>query len=281
MGYFKVSPVKTCAAGGAKADTWYVKETTGVGSYLFEGSEKALLVDTCNGFRDIRKTISGLTDKPLTVVNSHGHSDHAGGNNQYQEVLIHPADLYMTETLWQKNQRDTMYGYIKKRYPILSPFLNRMERKRPYINDTKYITLEDGAVFDLGGRTLNVIHCPGHSPGSIILTDERTKTLYAGDAINNGMFLFFESTPPLAEYAAGLREIAKLSGFDEIRGSHSEKALPFSFISYYADFLDRVTMEKSRATSFPNGDSVVYEYKEDGKAIGLKSVAVYFTKDLV
>jgi glyoxylase-like metal-dependent hydrolase (beta-lactamase superfamily II) len=273
MAYFKIFPIG--------ANPWYIKDTTGVGSYLFEGGEKALLLDTCNGFRDIRKTVGKLTDKPLTVVNSHGHSDHAGGNNQFQEVYIHPADLFMTEASWQKNQRDTMYGYVKKRLPLLSPFLNRMERNRPCIYDAKHIAIEGGAAFDLGGRTLPVTHCPGHSPGSIILADEQTKTLYVGDAINSGMFLFFEGSPKLAEYAVRLREIAKLDGFDEIRGSHSEDPLPFSFIGYYADFLDRVTMEKSKATGFPNEGNVVYGYKEDGRSIGIKSVAVYFTKDQV
>jgi len=60
--YYKVFPAGDSA--------WLIREKLGVGAFLFEGEEKALLLDTCNGFRDIRKTIGKLSQKPLTVLNS-------------------------------------------------------------------------------------------------------------------------------------------------------------------------------------------------------------------
>ena len=91
--------------------------------------------------------------------------------------------------------------------------------------------------------------------------------------------MFFENAPALSVYSAQLRELAHRHSFSEIRVSHSEKPLPFSFIAYYADFLERVTWEKSTATDFPNHGKTVYEYKEDGAVFGLPSIAVYFCKE--
>jgi glyoxylase-like metal-dependent hydrolase (beta-lactamase superfamily II) len=273
MGYFKVFPID--------GRTWYIKEPLGVGSFLFEGAEKALLFDTCNGFRDIRSTVSKLIRKPLTVVNSHGHADHAGGNRQFEEVYIHAEDMNMTGVEFQKGQRDRLSRYVKAHYPLLQPALWWLENHRPHTYDTKYRTVEDGYVFDLGGRSLKIFHCPGHSPGSIMLTDEQTGTLYAGDAVNYGLFLFFDDSPALNAYAAQLRRLTALTGFDEIRISHSENPLPFGFIMYYADFLERVSLGKSELTDIPNGDRPVYKYAESDNPFGLKEVAVHFTEDLL
>jgi glyoxylase-like metal-dependent hydrolase (beta-lactamase superfamily II) len=273
MGYFKVFAIDS--------KTWYIREPLGVGSFLFEGDERALLLDTCNGFRDIRPTIGKLTSKPLTVVNSHGHADHAGGNVQFPEIYIHSADADMLAPAFQKSQRDLLFGYAKTHYPFLRPLLFWIERSKHTTLDTKARFAEDGHVFDLGERTLKVIHCPGHTPGSIILTDEWTKTLYVGDAVNPGLFLFFEDSPKLKDYAAQLRRLAIQHGYDFIRISHSKRPLPFSFIAYYADFLERATSGNSVVTDIPNSAGDVYKYSEDGKAFGLKEIAVHYTKDLL
>lgn len=61
-------------------------------SQLIIGKEKALLIDTGmpkEGFADYVKSITSL---PVMVVNSHGHFDHTGNNNQFDEIHIHPAD---------------------------------------------------------------------------------------------------------------------------------------------------------------------------------------------
>ncbi len=47
--------------------------------WLVEGREKALLVDTGLGLGDLRGEVEALTDKPVVVVNTHGHGDHSGG----------------------------------------------------------------------------------------------------------------------------------------------------------------------------------------------------------
>ncbi|MDR1271983.1 MAG: MBL fold metallo-hydrolase [Clostridiales Family XIII bacterium] len=271
MGYFKTHKIDD--------DSWYIMEMLGVGVYLFLGEDRALLSDTGNGYMDIRKPISKITDKPLTVMNTHGHADHAGGNTQFREVYIHPADLPMLDPAFQQEQKDLLFGYVRKNKPILTPalhFLNtrKFERFEPSVK-----TFEDCHRFDLGGRVIEAIHFPGHSPGSVILADRSAGTLYAGDAINQGMFLFFTYSPTLSEYASALRKLAQLEGFERIRISHGTMEFPFGFIEYYADFLERATLEKSALTDIPNGDRPVLKYAEPGERYGVPEISVHFAKE--
>jgi glyoxylase-like metal-dependent hydrolase (beta-lactamase superfamily II) len=49
--------------------------------------------------------------------------------------------------------------------------------------------LDDGDVVDLGDRAFEVLHLPGHSPGSIGLWDAASGVLFAGDALYDGPLL--------------------------------------------------------------------------------------------
>lgn len=273
MGYFKVYPI-------AKK-TWYIKEPLGVGSFLFEGDDAALLLDTCNGFRDIRKTVGRLCPKPLTVLNSHGHADHAGGNDQFREVYIHAADLPMLTPEYLQSQRNRLFGYVKQHYPLVRPLLWWLGHAKHERFPTQIKTCADGHRFDLGGRVLTAIHCPGHSPGSLVLTDACSQTLYAADAVNPGLFLFFEDSPTLTDYAREIRKLSAVTGLTQLRISHSAEPLPFRFISWYADFLERAGLEQSQLTNIPNGDNPVYKYTENGKDFNLTEITVHFTKNQI
>jgi glyoxylase-like metal-dependent hydrolase (beta-lactamase superfamily II) len=271
MGYFKTYKIDDGA--------YYLMERFGVGSYLFIGDDRALLSDTGNGYRDIRKPVAKITGKPLIVMNTHGHTDHAGGDTQFKEIYIRPEDAPMLDPAWQKGQSDLLFSYVKSHYPFLIPVLlfyrlGRFETYEPVVK-----TIGDDHRFDLGGRTIETIHFPGHSPGSVILADKRTRTLYAGDAVNHGLFLFFPDSPTLRGYAAALRKLARLEGFDLIRISHGTTVFPFDFIEYYADFLERATLEKSAGTDIPNGNRPVLKYSEPGEQYGVPEIAVHFTKE--
>jgi len=55
-------------------------------SYLIEGQTKALLFDTGNGIGDIHALVKRLSKKPITVLNSHSHFDHVGGNHAFKRI---------------------------------------------------------------------------------------------------------------------------------------------------------------------------------------------------
>ena len=63
-----------------------------VKSFLVLGTDRAALIDTGMGVADIAAVVRSLTDLPVTVINSHAHWDHIGGNELFDEIWIHEAE---------------------------------------------------------------------------------------------------------------------------------------------------------------------------------------------
>ena len=61
--------------------------------YRVVGEQKALVIDTMNGYEDVQAVVKSVTALPLTVVNTHGHCDHIHGDIYFDEVFMHPADM--------------------------------------------------------------------------------------------------------------------------------------------------------------------------------------------
>src|SRR5688572_26325138 len=61
-------------------------------SYLILGSRRALLFDTGLGIGKISRIVSKLTSLPVTVLNSHTHFDHVGGNTEFDRLLAMDTD---------------------------------------------------------------------------------------------------------------------------------------------------------------------------------------------
>lgn len=140
-------------------------------SYLVVGGEKALLIDTGFGLGSLKKIVDGLTALPVILVNTHGHPDHGGGNAEFGRPLLHPADheLYARACSFEARLEEATEWGIEDAAEKLLP------------TPPAPLPMEDGYVFDLGGRRLTVIHTPGHSMGSVCILDEQTGYLFTGD----------------------------------------------------------------------------------------------------
>ena len=77
---------------------WLMDEGHEATGYLVIGSEKACVIDTMNGYNDLYRAVRKITDKPVTVVNTHGHPDHIFGNMYFEEAYIHPADAELARS---------------------------------------------------------------------------------------------------------------------------------------------------------------------------------------
>lgn len=137
--------------------------------YLILDDVKAV-VDTGIGMDD--RIINKIRERtPLEeislVINTHAHVDHCGGNDFFKdaEVLVHFRDA-------EEMTRGRLYGtcYLRgKKIPC------RVDRK-----------LAEGDTLELGKYSLKVLHTPGHTPGSICLLDDESKTLFSGDTLFPG-----------------------------------------------------------------------------------------------
>lgn len=139
-------------------------------TYLLLGSRRALLFDSGSGTRNIRPIVERLTSLPVTVMPSHLHYDHLGGIRAFSSVAM--IDLPQT-------RRDVRHGVFR---PSRYEFLGFSDGRRPpAFHVTQW--LKPGARIDLGGRTLEVIHTPGHTATSAALFDPAAHQLFSGDFV--------------------------------------------------------------------------------------------------
>jgi glyoxylase-like metal-dependent hydrolase (beta-lactamase superfamily II) len=139
-------------------------------AYLLLGTKHALLFDSGSGTRDISHVVARLTRLPVTVVPSHLHYDHLGGIAPFSSVamLDIPAMRAIVRDGRLEVGRYDYLGFIDGRRP-------------PLVRVTEWI--KPGGVIDLGGRTVTLLHTPGHNLRSISLFDPARRQLFAGDFI--------------------------------------------------------------------------------------------------
>jgi glyoxylase-like metal-dependent hydrolase (beta-lactamase superfamily II) len=190
--------------------------------YLIEGNEQALLIDSLIGVGNLRAFCRELTDMPITLVNTHGHIDHTGGNFDFDSCYIHPLDiplLYETEPL----RVEYVKNGIQKSGKTLVLLDNDFTNAKPM----KTFPVHEGYTFDLGGRTIEVLTVPGHTAGTIVLLDRRNRIVFSGDACNSNTLLFLPHSTPVEEYRLSLLHFKQFQPyFDVLWGGHGLRAVP-------------------------------------------------------
>lgn len=177
-------------------------------SYLIEGQERALLFDTGNGMGDIKAITDQLVDKPLLVLNSHTHFDHVGGNYQFSQVLSLDSDFSIHNSKGRQDADTAMEVSDDALCHGLPADLKPEDhRLRPYaITDW----VADGDTVDLGGRILEIIHLPGHTPDAIVLIDREAGYLWTGDNFYEGPIWLYSPETDLALYRESLAKMVAL-----------------------------------------------------------------------
>ena len=127
--------------------------------YLVEGNKKAVLIDAGTNIRDLDEIVASITDKPVMLVVTHVHPDHTGSAIDYfPQLYLNPADTV--------------------NIPRFMP---------EYRGEVRY--LNDGEILDLGGRALEVVFTPGHTPGSTTFIDKDAGYGFSGDSFGSGNLL--------------------------------------------------------------------------------------------
>ncbi len=145
--------------------------------YLLLGSHTALLLDTGCGLSPLKPIIDGLIgERQLLVFNTHYHWDHPLGNVEFEEVYIHEKEVDIVSKPYDVSYFKDSPNEIVKIYAEQNFLIPPAKRIK---------ALKDGDLFDLGGIEVKVIHCPGHSPGSICLLTS-TGELFTSDVAYYG-----------------------------------------------------------------------------------------------
>ena len=181
-------------------------EATG---YLVLGAEKAVVIDTMNGYENVKQVAEHFTDLPLMVVNTHGHPDHVYGNIYFDKAYMNPADEHVVA----KYCADPRFVEATTQMGLRMP---------------PFEAIGEGDVIDLGGLKLEVYDLPGHTPGGIALLDRQDRILFVGDSIIEQTWMQLEESLSMEAFLKGLDRIQELrSAFDYIltgHGRHLEDA---------------------------------------------------------
>lgn len=180
-----------------------------VKSYLVEGDQRALLLDTGTGADDMRSLVESLTDKPVFLVNSHAHWDHIGCNLQFDERWIHEAEADAATLV--KGVGNGRLRHVFAPEGLTGPLPEGFDVETFVIPPALPTgIMKDGHRFDLGGRVLEVLHCPGHSPGGIALLDRANGALFSTDVAYGGALYVYDPAN-LPTYQASLQRLADLA----------------------------------------------------------------------
>ncbi len=200
--------VRHVGDGVTLIDEPFIKEFFRCNVWHVRGSDRDMLVDSGMGVLSLRRHIPLVSEKPLVAVASHTHFDHIGGHWEFPERLAHPAEADIltspdrVNTLAQGCVEDTIFDQLPPEPYSSATYVPRAAPATRLI--------EDGDVIDLGNRTFQVIHTPGHSPGGIALFEAETGILISGDIVYDGPLLDdLPGSDPLA-YARSLERLLAL-----------------------------------------------------------------------
>lgn len=197
-----------------------IKSKTGELLYLAEGTGRAALIDTCAGVGRLKDFVSELTEKPLTVLLTHGHVDHAMGAPEFETVYMNLKDVPLYQRQCSLEERK---GYLAAGLGdafTQIPEDAYVQPKKDYV----FRELTDGMEFDLGGLHIDAYEFPGHTKGSMVFLFREMRILVLGDACNNSTFLFDRDACPLDEYVKALEKLrGRLAGkYDRVFLSHHD-----------------------------------------------------------
>ncbi len=197
--------------------------------YILEGKDRALLIDAGTDIKDLKKIVQGITNKPITLVATHVHGDHTGASIKYfDEIFINAADMV--------NVPSSMPDFKGK---------------------ISYLT--DGEIIDLGGREIEVIFTPGHTPGSTTFIDKTAGYGFSGDAFGSGNLLLFTNFSTLKLTCQRMAEYMQKNNISKLYPGHYQ--------SDNLETLQRVKDMNSISTGVLSGE--IKETRHTGQTSGL------------
>ena len=236
-----------------------IKGAAGELMYLAEGTNKSFLIDAGTGVGDLSAYVKQLTSKPVTVIITHGHVDHAFGAANFQDVYMSHADdsVYVAHS-----NPEVRKGFLKMSSKDFDKFSDS-----DFVKPTSPSTFKDikgDTTFDLGGTTLEVYRDAGHTPGQLAVLFKEQRVLLTGDGANQFTFLFSNPSIGINDYENILKTLlAKTRGkFDSIFVSHGPGGASKELLSNLIAVCEDIKAGKSDEVPFNFMGSTEYIAKK-------------------
>lgn len=186
-------------------------------AYLLNGANRSLLIDTGLGICNIYDEVIKLTDKPVTAVATHIHWDHIGGHKYFPDFYAHVEELNWLSGEFPLTM-EQIRGMVVDRCDLPEGYdVDNYE----FFQGTPTRVLKDNDVINIGGRILQVLHTPGHSPGHMCFYEKERGYLFTGDLVyKDTLFAYYPSTDPEA-YLKSMERVTALSVNQVFPAHHS------------------------------------------------------------
>ena len=228
-------------------------------SYLILGGKQALLFDTGMGIGDLRKVVTDLTPLPIIVLNSHTHNDHVGSNWQFERVYGMDNDFTRQNARGSRDDAQAEMGADQICGNLPKGFDPKTYTTRPW-KITSYS--HDGDRIDLGGRQLQVLATPGHTPDATSLLDRANGLLFTGDTYYPAPIWLYRPETDLDAYEASIRRLAALAPeLKVVLGSHNIPVASPSVLPRLVTAFDAVRAGKVKPIPADPGQ-VVYQVED-------------------
>lgn len=178
-------------------------------SYLIVGTDSAVLFDTGIGVVPMRPVVEELTRLPITVINSHSHYDHVGGNSEFDRVLT--MDTPFTRMKMAGRPHAGLASEVAPDafcHGAPAGLDTASFRSKPW-KSAGFV--KGGDRIPLGNRTLDVLHVPGHTPDALALLDRANGLLFTGDTFYDGTIWLFAQETNLDDYVTSMESLVALA----------------------------------------------------------------------
>lgn len=231
---------------------------------LIIGKDKILAIDsyrTPAGASYMAEACLTLTGRlPTHVVNTHFHFDHLGGTRAFIKGNDGP-EIIMTQTTRKLAFKNYSKTLPHPENPDLS--ISALNKWGGYLSDASAIITDEEKplTIDLGGRTVTIIPMQGHTDSDLVIRDDQSGAIFAGDLIWDGIFPNFMSSSP-SLWSKSVENILKnnkgviVPGHGSIKNSNSASSL--SYRNLLSEIENHARVSQKRGLS---SDQAAKEFK--------------------
>src|ERR1700729_3747920 len=165
-------------------------------SWIVGDDEEVIVIDPGD---DAETVLTAVGDREvLAVICTHGHATHTAAAMEVAARDEAPVALHQTDRV-----------YWREAHP----------------RDNPEIDMEDGGIFEVADVSLEVLHAPGHSPGSVCIYSEDLRALFAGDVLSAaGPVAHEKEVPDFARQLSSIgAQVLTLPGQTRVLPGHGDE----------------------------------------------------------